>query len=144
MKIYKYGATICCRLFFPFKNFAFFAAFHIHLYSETFIIGGSSSGEETHTDVVVLPAICKQVCKHGESPKGSKQNRPCADYGAISVYHLLSSSDEIFIQILLSFSCQCFHPAFCCSLYDPVNSKEQDFILICVKIFSQEKSSSMF
>lgn len=41
-------------------------------------------------------------------------NRPCADYGAISVYHLLSSDDEIFIQ---NFS-HVFLCARCCKLQE--------------------------
>lgn len=44
-------------------------------------------------------------------------NRPCADYEAISVYHLLSLVDEIFIQIFHVFSPppwqQCFPSANC-------------------------------
>jgi hypothetical protein len=100
-EIYKYGASICrrssrARLFLPFKrcsrlllafsySFVFCNVHHRPAFL-SFIACFPGARAKTHTAVVVLLARWKA------------ERRPCADYGAISVYHLLSSADEIFIQ----------------------------------------------
>lgn len=56
---------------------------------------------ETQTDVYTWIQL-SYPSRHFATEACSAATRPCADYGAISVYHLLSSFDEIFIQIFLS------------------------------------------
>lgn len=96
--------TICCRLFFPFKifllhslrcllvlnSFVFWNVHHRAFPSEP---QSADAYTYAHTQLSYHRAIPMLASAQEEA------NRPCADYGAISVYHLLSSVDEIFIQI---------------------------------------------